>query len=100
MEMEVAASPKARVLAFLKAYENAPNDADVEIRTGKSEDGDPAIMVSIGSDNHALFAWEARKIADIMERVLNENPDNPETEALPNIILALRAGADAAVSHS
>jgi hypothetical protein len=95
-KMEVAASPKTRVLAFLEAFHEAPNDADIEVRTGRGERGEPAILVSIGASRHVLFAVEARKIAEVMEATMNEYPNEPETATLPNIIMVLRAGADEA----
>lgn len=95
-QMEVPASPKVRVLAFLKAFQAAPNDTDIEIRTGKTEDGTSSILVSIGKDDYGLLASEARKVADIMEDTMNLYPKAPEAAELPNIIMGLRAGADAA----
>jgi hypothetical protein len=99
-QVVVPASPKQRVLAFLKAFREAPNDADIEIRTGRTEDGIPSILVSIGRDDHALLATEARTVADIMERTMNELSGLPEARELPNMIMGLRAGADAAGPES
>jgi hypothetical protein len=95
-QMEVAASPKTRVLAFIKAFRDAPNDADIEVRTGKTEDGIPAILVSIGKNDHAMLASEARIVAGIMEKTMWEFPNSHQSSELPNIIMGLRAGADAA----
>ena len=45
--METPASPRDRAQSFLAAFIAAPNDADIEIRTGHSEAGQPAVFISI-----------------------------------------------------
>ena len=100
-QMEVPASAKVRIMAFLSAFHGAPNNADIEVRAGKSEAGEAAILVSIsGGGDHALMIHEARKVADIMEDAMKAHPDDPESRTLPNIIMALRAGCDQAASSA
>lgn len=94
-QMEMPASPRARVFAFMEAFRRAPNDADIEIRGGTTEDGEPAILVTIsGGGDHAFTVREARKIADIMETTMRELPGHPASATLPNIIMGLREGCD------
>jgi hypothetical protein len=92
---DTATLPRAQ--AFLDAFAEAPNDADIEVRIGVSENGEAGVLVSIqdGGD-HPLFVREARILADIMEKTMNKYPNDPEAATLPNIIMALRAGCDAA----
>ena len=95
--LEVPASPKARVMKFLDAFHNAPNDADIDIRIGRSATGDPAVLVSISSGgDYAMMVSEASTLADIMEESMRAHPNDPEGATLPNIIMALRAGCDEA----
>ncbi len=85
-----------RLMRFLDAFHEAPNDADIEIRGGSSESGETALLVAIsGGGEHVLMCNEARKVADIMEDVMRAHPNEPESATLPNIIMALRAGCDA-----
>lgn len=93
---EVPASSKQRVMAFIDAFHAAPNSADIEIRAGASEAGEPAIMVSFQGSDHVLFVDEARTMAQIMEDAMNEHPEDQEGATLPNIIMGIRAGCDEA----
>lgn len=88
------------MMTFLAAFRDAPNDADIDMRIGGTEDGEPAILVSIsnGGGDHAMMASEARTLAGIMEDTMREFPNDPESAALPNIIMGLRAAADKAAS--
>lgn len=86
------ASAKKRVLTFIDDFRAASDDADIELRLGKTELGEGALVISIGSKFHALTVSEARKVADIFERAMNELPDDPESKTLPNMILMLRYG--------
>ena len=96
-QMEVPASAKVRVMKFLAAFHDAPNDADIEIRIGASQVGERAVLVSIsGGGDHALMVDEARKVADIMEESMRAHPNDPEGATLPNIIMALRDGCNRA----
>lgn len=95
-QMVVPASARTRVMAFLEAFAEAPNDADIEVRVGANSDGRPAVIVNIGGGNHGLLVDEARKVADIMEETMNALPNEPEAATLPNIIMALRYGCDEA----
>lgn len=94
--LNAAASPLKRSLEFIAAYRAAKNDDDIEIRIGCLENGTPAIVVSIAGSMHAFTVGEARKLASIVEAGLNECPNDPEAASLPNLILALRGGADLA----
>lgn len=93
---EVTASPKARIMAFLDAFHRASNNADIDIRIGASEAGEPAVLVSFEGTEHALFVSEARTVAQVMEESMNAHPEDPEGATLPNIIMGLRHGCDAA----
>lgn len=95
--MEVPASTKERALAFIHAYRDAPNDADIAIRAGNFEGTHPAILISIeGGGEHALLVSEARKVADIFEEAMNAYPNDPESAGLPNAIMCIRHGCDEA----
>lgn len=96
LPMEVPADPRRRAEAFLDAYFMASDDADIEIRLGRAATGEPAVGVSIGKDMHAFTAREARIVADSAESALHALPKEREAATLPNLILALRMGADKA----
>ena len=99
-ERTVPASAKTRVMAFLSAFREADNDSDIEVRIGKSGAGEAALLVSLPGSEHALMVAEARKVADIMEDAMNEHPYDPESRTLPNIIMALRQGAERAETEN
>lgn len=94
--VETLASPRARVLGFLDAFQAAPNDADIEISIGMDEAQKPALLISIGRSSHCLLVTEARKVADIMEEAMRANPNEPEAKTLPNIIMGIRAACQKA----
>ncbi|MBR0869871.1 hypothetical protein JQ633_05850 [Bradyrhizobium tropiciagri] len=91
---KVPATSKRRVMAFLTALHDAPHDADIEIRVGRSA-GEAAILVSFERTGHALLVSEARLAARIMEET-NAHSENQKVRTLPNIIMDLGAGCDAA----
>jgi hypothetical protein len=95
MMRQTSQTPRQRVLAFLATYREASNDADIEVRIGTT-DTSPAIMVSLCGCEHYFLTEEARMIADIAEKAMAQYPNDPESASLPNMILALRAGADKA----
>ncbi len=101
-EVTTSASPRERVLSFIQAFHDAPNDADIEIRGGQSAvDSTPAILISIsGSGDHVLMLHEARKVAEVMEDAMRAHPEDPEGKTLPNMIMALRAACDKAASSA
>lgn len=92
--VEAPVDAKKRLFAFLDAFHNAPNDADIEISLGMSEDQKPALLVSINGAGHILFVTEARKVAEIMEGAMTAHPNDPEGKTLANIIMDLRAACD------
>lgn len=94
--LEAPADPRIRAEVFLDAYFSAPDDADIEIRLGRTAKGEPSVGVSIGGNMHAFTASEARIVADSAESALRAHPKEREAAALPNLILALRMGADKA----
>jgi hypothetical protein len=96
VRLEAPADPFKRCMSFVGEYLDAPNDADIEFRTGKMESGESAIAVSVNGKMHGFTAKEARIVADIMESALNAHPAEPEAKGLPNAIMGLRAAADAA----
>lgn len=92
----VQASPRGRVLAFLAAFREADNDADMELRIGKTEGGEAAVIITLAGIKHAFTAAEARKLATIMEDAMNACPNDPDSATVPNTIMVLRLGADQA----
>ncbi|MBR0868996.1 hypothetical protein JQ633_01395 [Bradyrhizobium tropiciagri] len=91
----VPAGAKCRIIAFLDAVHRAPNDADIEIRIGRS-DSEPAILVSCEDTEHALLVSEARMIAEMLEASVNDHPKNSEDRTLLSVIMNLRVRCDAA----
>jgi hypothetical protein len=85
---------------FVGQYLDAPNDADIEFRTGTTESGEAAVAVSVGGKMHGFTAKEARIVAEIMESALNAHPNEPDAKGLPNAIMGLRMAADAAEKQS
>jgi hypothetical protein len=90
--IDVPASPRARVMKFLDAFEAAPNDADIEFRSGHVGN-DPAIVVGINGVNYGLLATEAITVAEIMEDAMRKFPSDPRNDELPNMIMGLREAA-------
>lgn len=95
-EVAAPASPKARVLSFIDAFRRAPNDADIEISLGMDAAYKAALMVNVAGSIHILYVDEARRLADTMERSMNECSTDPESATLPNIIMMLRMACDKA----
>jgi hypothetical protein len=90
------ASAAVRLQTFLSAYAAAPADADVEIRIGETEHGNPAIAIDLSGARHGFTAREARIVADAAEAAMRAHPTHPDTAGLANLILCLREGADRA----
>jgi hypothetical protein len=97
--LTLPASRRARVMNFLRDFQAASNDADIEVRLGRLESGEASIAVSINDRFYGFTTKEARTLAQIMEDAMHANPNEPEAKTLPNIIMALRLGADKADSQ-
>ena len=95
-QLTIKASPHARVMDFLDEFRAMPNNSDIEIRLGLMENGEPAVVVTLNDKYHGFTAKEARMLARIAEEAMNQIPSDPESATLPNLILALRYGADQA----
>lgn len=86
---------RRRSMAFFREYMAAPNDADVELRLGKTEAGDPAVVIRINDGPyHGFTTSEARTVASIAERTMRAFPTG--RLSLENLIMGLRAAADKA----
>lgn len=68
MEVQSRQSPSERIETLLRAWRAAADDADIELRTGRSEDGEPCILVSIGTVDVPLSSDEADALAIIAMR--------------------------------
>lgn len=68
MEVQSRQSASERIDALLSAWRSAPDDADIELRTGHSEGGEPCILVSIGAVDVPLSSDEADALAIIALR--------------------------------
>ncbi len=87
--------PRERATTFLRAYISASDDADIAVRIGRSETtGEAAVFFSVDEAMHAFSSKEARILADVLESTLAAHPNEKESDGLPNLILALRFGAD------
>lgn len=94
--IEQPADVRTRFLAFMKAFEAAPNDADIDIHVGQMAGGEPALVIVLAGDGHAFTTKEARVIAEIAEESMNACASDPRSVEFQNLILALRMGADKA----
>jgi len=93
---------RARALAFIFAFEAAPNGADVAMRGGSSqtEGAPPAIVIIEIQDSVYVFtADEARAIADMCERAMYRHPDDPRCRGIADLIMGLRESARRAESR-
>jgi hypothetical protein len=94
LAFQAKGSPLNRCLAFIRIYFDAPDDADIEFRGGHADTGEAAVLVDVNGSRHAFTVSEARSIADIAERTLNDLPVDGNATGLPNLILGMRFAAD------
>jgi hypothetical protein len=100
-EIEVRAGRDA-VMQFIDAFFAAPNDVDLECRLAARAD-EPAdiwLVVSIEDAGRvvirvAFTVAQARALANIAEQMMHEHSEHADAKTMPNLILLLRAGADA-----
>ena len=85
---------KQAMLDFIHDFHDAPDDADIEIRIGRSPvGGPPMVVVSLRGKDTAFEAYAAETMASIMEDAMRKFPNEAEARTLPNIIMGLRQGA-------
>jgi hypothetical protein len=82
---------------FLDTYRRMSNDDYIEVRQGHVDGRAdvPMVVVHLGAKVFGFSPYEARIIADAAESAMNAFPNEPDSAGLPNLILAMRAGADA-----
>ncbi len=90
--LTIDTDPRRRAIAFLSAFIDAPQGADIEFRTGVMESGEPAVVISIDGALSGFTAAEARIVADVAESTMRAFPR--ETGSLADLILSLRMCAD------
>jgi hypothetical protein len=96
----VAAYGKNAILMFLKDFEAAPNDTDIEIRTGHIRiDGPCLVVVGMCGKNTVFSPRAADLLASMMEDAVRQSPNDPAADTLSNIIMGLRQGAVMARRH-
>lgn len=88
-----------RAKAMIQAYLAADADADIEIRVGRTSEGEPAVLVTIAGEHFSLLAHVANIIADVAEQAINLHPNIYRNSGIDNLILALRHGAKVAIPH-
>ena len=97
VELVTKAAVLDRAIDFFADYFAAPDDADIVIRlAAMGIEAVPSIAVSVGEKHHGFTASEARKLATIAENTLHKFPNEDDARGLPNLVLALRHGADQA----
>src|SRR5690348_1447936 len=88
----IDADPWRRTAAFLGAFIDALEGADIEIREAMTDDGKPSLAISIDGPIHCFTVEEARKVANAAEVILGQYPD---LTSLADLAMALRSSADA-----
>lgn len=88
-----------RAVALLNAWRYASKDTDIEIRVGQSEQGEPAVFISIGDDMHAFLATEAEKLINVVAGTIDQFGQAAIDEGLDNLLMGLRQGVNAALEE-
>lgn len=91
-KMNASASIKDRAMAFLDAYIAAPEDTELRIMSGRTEDGRPAMVIDMGGFLHGFTVVEARIVADIAQTCVEKFPES--AEPWRNLVAGLRGAAD------
>jgi hypothetical protein len=63
-----------RAQAFLRSWQETPPGGHIDFRVGFTSRGDAAIVITIGSLDHALTVREARVVADIIADAITKFP--------------------------
>jgi hypothetical protein len=96
VEVKASMSPKTRMMNFLQAYHDAPDDAEITLQLGTSEHGEHGLLVRVAGDPYVLSVADARAVADICEEGIRKFPLDPDNDGFANLILWLRGAADRA----
>lgn len=91
-QLDASAEIDVRAMAFLDAYIDAPSDAELGIMAGHTEDGRPAMVISLCGKLHGFTVEEARIVADIAQTCVDKFPD--ESGPWRNLVDGLRSAAD------
>lgn len=79
--------------AFLRAFEAAPGDTDIEFRLGDDEHGNGVVVVAIGSLHFGFSAQESDTIARIIEDAIQKFGVSTPEGGLSDLALGLRHAA-------
>lgn len=91
-ELNASARIEDRAMAFLDAYIAAPADAALKIMSGRTEDGQPAMVIDLCGDLHGFTVEEARIVADIAQTCIDKFPQH--AQPWRNLVNGLRGAAD------
>lgn len=87
-----AGSSAAAARQFIKAYMDAPGDADIEVAVCKDEGGSPEIACRIvGGLAISMTPAAAATFMDVLEDAGRTFPNFPEAQVFANLILGVRA---------
>ena len=78
-----------RSMAFVREWQDATAEADIEIRGGETLDGKRGLVVTLNGQHHAFTTDEARILVQVVQSALNKFPDEGRSEGLPNLIAGL-----------
>lgn len=97
-ELLVVEAPRdaaTRVQRLIEAFINAPNESDVDLLVGNTDENGGCLVLQIQGTHHPFVPWEARYTADAIETAMHENPVIQKL-GVDDLILLLRLGADKA----
>lgn len=78
-----------RALAFIKEWQDANADADIEIRGGKTTKGENGLCVTLNGKHHAFTARESRVLVEVVQSAIDAMPAESRSEGLPNLVKGL-----------
>jgi hypothetical protein len=79
---------------FIKAYLDADDDTDIEMRAARSENEPAVVLIHIGKTPFALPTRIVRKVADFLESQMRLFHGAPEVAGFPDMVMSMRACAD------
>lgn len=84
------ASIYVRVMAFAKAFREAPRGCEYSLHQAQAGDGEASLGIKIEGGMHVFTIPEALEFATVIEKYVGFNPDDPMNPDIKILVAGIR----------
>lgn len=75
-----------RAMRLMALYESLPSSADIEFRVGKTQNGEPAVLVTCGGQDFPFWGAELDKMIAVFQSTVDKFGDIATEEGIKTLL--------------